>query len=145
MSTANENGHSISTIDLGTGLVTTVSTRIAPHNVQASLDGRLLLAVGSVADMAAHGSGTDSEEDMARGRLLIFDTSTMDPGRAADVEVVAYCRGPYCVLADEAVRLLRRRGRSARRLADGFPEWRHARLPVETVVVSALSPRRPGQ
>ncbi len=54
----------------------------------------------------------------------------------ADVEVVAYCRGPYCVLADDAVRLLRRRGRTARRLADGFPEWRHARLPVETVVVA---------
>ncbi len=50
-----------------------------------------------------------------------------------DFEVVAYCRGPYCVLADEAVRLLRRRGRSARRLADGFPEWRHARLPIESV------------
>ena len=48
----------------------------------------------------------------------------------ADVEVVAYCRGPYCVLADDAVRLLHRRGRSARRLEDGFPEWRHARLPV---------------
>ena len=50
----------------------------------------------------------------------------------ADVEVVAYCRGPYCVLADEAVRLLRRRGRTARRLADGYPEWRHARLPIQT-------------
>jgi rhodanese-related sulfurtransferase/DNA-binding HxlR family transcriptional regulator len=49
----------------------------------------------------------------------------------ADVEVVAYCRGPYCVLADEAVRLLRRRGRTARRLEDGFPEWRTAKLPVE--------------
>jgi len=51
----------------------------------------------------------------------------------ADVEVVAYCRGPYCVLADDAVRLLRRRGRTARRLEDGFPEWRHARLPTQTV------------
>ena len=48
----------------------------------------------------------------------------------ADVEVVAYCRGPYCVLADDAVRLLHRRGRSARRLEDGFPDWRNARLPV---------------
>jgi rhodanese-related sulfurtransferase/DNA-binding HxlR family transcriptional regulator len=48
-----------------------------------------------------------------------------------DVEVVAYCRGPYCVYADEAVRLLRRRGRSARRLEDGYPEWRHAALPVD--------------
>ena len=46
-----------------------------------------------------------------------------------DVEVVAYCRGPYCVLADEAVALLRRRGRPARRLEDGFPEWRRADLP----------------
>lgn len=49
----------------------------------------------------------------------------------ADVEVVAYCRGPYCVYADEAVRMLRRRRRRARRLEDGFPEWRRAGLPVE--------------
>ena len=48
-----------------------------------------------------------------------------------DVEVVAYCRGPYCVFADEAVRLLRRRGRAARRLEDGYPEWRQAQLPIE--------------
>ena len=45
------------------------------------------------------------------------------------VEVVAYCRGPYCVFADDAVRLLRRRGRPARRLEDGFPEWRAGSLP----------------
>ena len=49
-----------------------------------------------------------------------------------DVEVVAYCRGPYCVFADDAVRLLRRRGRRARRLQEGFPEWQRAKLPVET-------------
>jgi rhodanese-related sulfurtransferase len=48
----------------------------------------------------------------------------------ANAEVVAYCRGPYCVYADEAVRLLRQRGLAARRLEDGFPEWRGARLPV---------------
>lgn len=48
-----------------------------------------------------------------------------------DVEIVAYCRGPYCVLADDAVRLLRGRGRSVRRLEDGFPEWRQANLPVQ--------------
>lgn len=48
----------------------------------------------------------------------------------ADREVVAYCRGPYCVYADEAVRLLGRRGLQARRLEDGFPEWRRAGLPV---------------
>jgi rhodanese-related sulfurtransferase/predicted transcriptional regulator len=45
-------------------------------------------------------------------------------------EYVAYCRGPYCVYADRAVELLRARGRRARRLADGFPEWRAAGLPV---------------
>lgn len=50
----------------------------------------------------------------------------------AGVEVVAYCRGPYCVLAPEAVRVLRRRGRHARRLDSGMPEWRLAGLPVET-------------
>jgi rhodanese-related sulfurtransferase len=53
-----------------------------------------------------------------------------------NVEVVAYCRGPYCVFADEAVRLLRRRGRAALRLEDGYPEWRHAHLPVEIGVAS---------
>jgi len=57
----------------------------------------------------------------------------------ADVEVVAYCRGPYCVFADDAVRLLKRRGLKARRLEDGFPEWRDARLPVETAVNEATA------
>lgn len=47
-------------------------------------------------------------------------------------EVVAYCRGPYCVYADDAVRLLRSRGLKARRLDVGYPEWRRAGLPVET-------------
>lgn len=45
-------------------------------------------------------------------------------------EVVAYCRGPYCIYADDAVRELRRRGFRARRLTDGFPEWKLAGLPV---------------
>lgn len=47
-------------------------------------------------------------------------------------EVVAYCRGPYCVYADDAVRLLRGRGFRARRLDVGYPEWKRAGLPVET-------------
>ena len=46
-------------------------------------------------------------------------------------EIVAYCRGPYCVLAYEAVAQLRKQGFSARRMEDGFPEWRLAGLPVE--------------
>jgi len=46
-------------------------------------------------------------------------------------EYVAYCRGPYCVYADRAVELLRSHGRRARRLIEGFPEWKAAGLPVE--------------
>ncbi|TMM20412.1 MAG: metalloregulator ArsR/SmtB family transcription factor [Actinobacteria bacterium] len=53
-----------------------------------------------------------------------------------DVEVVAYCRGRYCAYADEAVRELRRRGYEARRLEDGFPEWRRAGLPVASAAQS---------
>jgi ArsR family transcriptional regulator len=45
-------------------------------------------------------------------------------------EVVAYCRGPWCVLSFEAVALLRERGYRARRLEDGFPEWKMAGLPI---------------
>jgi rhodanese-related sulfurtransferase len=47
-------------------------------------------------------------------------------------EIVAYCRGPYCVLAPQAVERLRARGYRARRLADGLPEWRLAGLPIVT-------------
>jgi rhodanese-related sulfurtransferase/DNA-binding MarR family transcriptional regulator len=47
-----------------------------------------------------------------------------------DADVVAYCRGPYCVYADDAVRELTRRGYRARRLTGGFPEWKRAGLPV---------------
>jgi len=45
-------------------------------------------------------------------------------------QYVAYCRGPYCAYADRAVEILRASGRRARRLVDGFPEWRAAGLPV---------------
>jgi rhodanese-related sulfurtransferase len=48
-----------------------------------------------------------------------------------DREVIAYCRGPYCVYADDAVRWLHQHGRQARRLEDGLPEWRRAGGPVE--------------
>ena len=53
-----------------------------------------------------------------------------------EFEVVAYCRGPYCVFADDAVRLLRRRGRRARRLEDGFPEWHRDNLPIAVTTTS---------
>jgi rhodanese-related sulfurtransferase/DNA-binding transcriptional ArsR family regulator len=58
------------------------------------------------------------------------------PGRLADLpadqEIVAYCRGAYCVLAHDAVRLLTAHGRSARSLSEGMLEWRLADLPVAT-------------
>ena len=47
-----------------------------------------------------------------------------------DREIVAYCRGPWCVLSFEAVAALRQRGFQARRLEDGFPEWKVAGLPI---------------
>jgi rhodanese-related sulfurtransferase len=57
----------------------------------------------------------------------------LDPSR----EIVAYCRGPYCVFADEAVALLRARGFTARRYAEGYPEWAASGLPVEHEVSEA--------
>jgi DNA-binding transcriptional ArsR family regulator len=47
-------------------------------------------------------------------------------------EYVAYCRGPYCVYADRAVELLRKSGRKAKRMLDGYPEWKVAGHPIET-------------
>jgi ArsR family transcriptional regulator len=54
--------------------------------------------------------------------------SELDPSQ----EIVAYCRGPYCVLSYEAVAALRAHGFKVRRLEDGLPEWRAAGLPVVT-------------
>lgn len=59
-----------------------------------------------------------------------------------DKEYVAYCRGPYCVYADRAVELLRKSRRRARRLREGFPEWRAAGFPIAKGD-DALVPRRP--
>jgi len=59
-----------------------------------------------------------------------------------DTDVVAYCRGPFCVYADDAVRALSRRGFRAARLEDGFPEWARARLPVEIGARVAVGTKR---
>jgi len=77
------------------------------------------------------------EEEFALGHLpsarniplsqLRRQLSTLD----RKTEIVAYCRGPYCVLSFEAVAQLRKRGFKARRLEDGLPEWKAAGLPVE--------------
>jgi rhodanese-related sulfurtransferase len=90
---------------------------------------------------------------LAKGRVVVLDVRPSDEYEAGHIagarsapldelpglvgalprsrEIVAYCRGPYCVYADDAVRLLRERGLRARRLDTGFPEWRRARLPID--------------
>jgi rhodanese-related sulfurtransferase len=98
-------------------------------------------------------SAAELEERVARGDVVVLDVRpaaeyqsghitgalSMPADELADrleelvpdADFVAYCRGPYCVYADDAVRLLRLRGLAARRLDVGFPEWRRAGLPVE--------------
>ena len=99
-------------------------------------------------------SAAELEERLTRGEVVLLDVRPEPEYRAGHIagarsaplstldvlasrlpkrrEIVAYCRGPYCVYADDAVRLLRARGLKARRLDVGFPEWRRAGLPVET-------------
>ena len=82
------------------------------------------------------------EDEFAAGHLpgaLNVPLDRLDAAIATlprDREVIAYCRGPYCVLSFDAIDALRRRGFRARRLEDGFPEWKAAGLAVE-----AASPR----
>ena len=52
----------------------------------------------------------------------------LPPGKA----VVAYCRGPFCLMSDEAVKLLRQRGYTAHKITDGVSEWRAGGLPIES-------------
>lgn len=66
-------------------------------------------------------------DDLA-GHLAALLTDVPD-----GADIVAYCRGPYCAYADDAVRALQTKGRFARRLEDGFPEWQRSGLPVERV------------
>ena len=99
-------------------------------------------------------SAEELQERLARGDVVVLDVRPEPEYRAGHIpgaqsaplavlaslepklprrrQIVAYCRGPYCVYADDAVRLLRARGLKARRLDVGFPEWRRAGLPVET-------------
>jgi len=98
-------------------------------------------------------SAAELELRLARGEVVVLDVRPDSEYRAGHIagarsvplpalaslapklprrrEIVAYCRGPYCVYADDAVRLLRDRGFKARRLDVGFPEWRRAGMPVE--------------
>ena len=59
-----------------------------------------------------------------------------------DKQYVAYCRGPYCVYADQAVEILQSKRRRATRLREGFPEWRSAGFPVEVGAAHATAARR---
>jgi len=99
-------------------------------------------------------SAAELEDRLKQGKVVLLDVRPETEYRAGHIagavsaplarldsiasdlprrrEIVAYCRGPYCVYADDAVRLLRSRGLNARRLDVGFPEWRRAGLPVET-------------
>ncbi len=72
--TANEQGRSISVINISTGQVKTIPILISPHNVQISHDGRLLLAVGSLSDMT---DDPKVAKDNKRGRLMIIDANTL--------------------------------------------------------------------
>lgn len=63
--------------------------------------------------------------------LAELEKRLADLGEHKDQEIVAYCRGPHCVLAFDAVARLREKGLKARRLEDGYPEWKTAGLPVE--------------
>jgi rhodanese-related sulfurtransferase len=98
-------------------------------------------------------SAAELERRLARGDVVVLDVRPEAEYRAGHIagarsaplpaldsiaeglprrrEIVAYCRGPYCVYADDAVRLLKEQGLKARRLDVGYPEWRRAGLPVE--------------
>lgn len=77
------------------------------------------------------------QEEFASGHVPGAINITLDAlsGRLKGLpkgrEVIAYCRGPYCLLSVDAVALLRQKGYAARRLVDGFPEWKAAGMPVE--------------
>jgi rhodanese-related sulfurtransferase/predicted transcriptional regulator len=90
------------------------------------------LSVGDVVVIDVRPAAEYAAGHIAGARSIPIDRLGADIKQLPDeLEVVAYCRGPYCVFADDAVRMLRRRGRRARRLHDGYPEWQRASLPVE--------------
>ena len=83
------------------------------------------------------------EHEYAAGHIAgamsmpVTDIDTRIEELPHDSEYVAYCRGPYCVYADDAVALLRASGRTASRLSEGYPEWWLAGRPVQTTDSSA--------
>jgi rhodanese-related sulfurtransferase/DNA-binding transcriptional ArsR family regulator len=104
-------------------------------------------------DGIEHVSAEELQERLLRGDVVVLDVRPEREYKAGHIPgarsvpldalaslapklprrrlIVAYCRGPYCVYADDAVRLLQARGVKARRLDVGLPDWRRAGLPVE--------------
>src|SRR5437016_4226789 len=95
----------------------------------------LFIEFAGVAKCLAHAHRLELLEQLAQGERSVEILAEKTGLSLADLdllqEIVAYCRGPYCVLSYEAVAALRTKGFKARRLEDGFPEWRAAGLPVE--------------
>lgn len=121
----------------------------AYHVAEVSvLAGEYLGDRGDIEQVSAH----ELADRLSRGEVVVLDVRPEAEYRAGHIagarsapvddlpplaaelaqgrDVIAYCRGPYCVYADDAVRILRARGLEARRLDVGFPEWRRAGLPV---------------
>ena len=107
----------------------TVGIRLKPAAAIVRLLARLRAGTATVLDVRP-------EDEFAYGHLpdaLNIPLSQLErrlDELPADQEIVAYCRGPWCVLSFEAVVLLRQLGYRARRLEDGFPEWKTAGLPI---------------
>ncbi|MGQ7816585.1 YncE family protein [Metapseudomonas furukawaii] len=105
--TANERAASISQVDLSTGAVSTVALPIAPHNVQVSPDGSLLLVVG-ISGHAGHSSG-----DKTGGQLLVFSTTALDrplfslPAGDHPAHVVTDSKGQLAFVTDSAANRVR--------------------------------------
>ena len=129
-----------------------VSLRMVAEHRTAEIE-RLLRNWLGARDPLEPVAPSDLMKSVKRGLVTVLDVRPADEFRAGhlpgafnvpieqlerylaklprDREVVAYCRGPYCLMSYEAVEKLRKRGWRARRLQDGFPEWRAAGLPVE--------------
>jgi rhodanese-related sulfurtransferase len=114
---------------------------VLAHEYLGERDGVELLSAGELRERLNQGRvvvldvrpETEYHAGHIRGALSapLEELESIAPALSKRREVVAYCRGPYCVYADDAVRLLRARSFRARRLDVGFPEWRRAGLPVE--------------
>lgn len=139
-------------VDCGIADALVALQQVAENNLAHVRDilARRFAALDSVAPV----SRQELRDMMATGRVTLIDVRPRDEydhGHVAgavhvpsqelsdalsrlprDREVIAYCRGRYCILSYEAVAMLREQGFTVRRLEDGFPEWRAAGLPVES-------------